>query len=162
MSLIFNKGSDCRQICNTIPELLSKNLVDAAGGGRREAGGGRREVGGGRWEAGRGKRVQDRRARQAGRARQGTLTTLKTLTTLRTLRSWRGVAEAVYRRKKATDILRGFQTILQVRYLFAVRNSTSDLRPTTRLSYSRRPVPPGIRCPQMTFSLRFSNGSTFA
>ena len=39
MSLIFNKGSDCRQICNTIPELLSKNLVDEAGVGRREAGG---------------------------------------------------------------------------------------------------------------------------
>ena len=136
MSLIFNKGSDCRQICNTIPELLSKNLVDAAGGGRREAGG-----------------------KASGKSKARDFNDLKDFKDFKVVgRSGRGCAGA----KKATDILRGFQSILQIRYLFAVRNSTSDLRPTTRLSYSRRPVPPGIRCPQMTFSLRFSNGSTFA
>lgn len=38
-------------------------------------------------------------------------------------------------------------------YFAACNISRSAVDPTTRSSYSRKPVPPGIKCPQITFSL---------
>ena len=49
------------------------------------------------------------------------------------------------RRSLLLEMCRRLRLITRNYFWFEIRNSKSDLRPTTKLSYSRRPVPPGIR-----------------